>query len=91
MSLTNTENGPTGQRQSQGAARREVLYMALPMIVAMASSTVMHFVDSWMVSRVGTTEIAAVAPAGAWVFILIGFLIGLLSCTSTFVGAVPMV
>ena len=86
MSLTNPENGAAGQRQSQGAARREVLYMALPMIVAMASSTVMHFVDSWMVSRVGTSEIAAVAPAGAWVFILIGFLIGLLSCTSTFVG-----
>jgi len=82
----NIENTEHERAASNGHALSEVLSMALPMIVAMASSTIMHFVDSWMVSRVGTAEIAAVAPAGAWVFILISFLIGVLSCTSTFVG-----
>ena len=86
MNLVNTEDRTAASGAPHGHALSEVLSMALPMIVAMASSTMMHFVDSWMVSRVGTTEIAAVAPAGAWVFILIAFLIGVLSCTSTFVG-----
>jgi MATE family multidrug resistance protein len=86
LNLENTEHERAASDASHAHALREVLSMALPMIVAMASSTMMHFVDSWMVSRVGTEEIAAVAPAGAWVFILISFLIGVLSCTSTFVG-----
>ena len=82
-----TENNEFGtQQESQIVALKAVLTMSLPIIVAMASSTIMHFVDAWMVSRVGTEEIAAVGPAGSWVFILIAFLIGVLSCTSTFVG-----
>lgn len=64
----------------------EILTMAFPVIVAMASSTVMQFADFWMVSRVGTDEAAAVSPAGILVFTIISFFAGVLTCTNTFVS-----
>jgi MATE family multidrug resistance protein len=65
---------------------REILWLAFPIIVAMASSTLMGFVDFWMVSHVGVDEAAAVSPAGIVVFTFISFFSGILSCTNTFVS-----
>jgi len=64
----------------------EILWLAFPIIVAMASSTLMGFVDFWMVSRVGVDEAAAISPAGIIVFTFISFFSGILSCTNTFVS-----
>lgn len=86
LSLAREKGEVRVDQGSELGALREVLAMALPIIVAMASNTLMYFADSWMVSRVGTNEIAAVGPAGAWVFVLISFLFGVVTCTSTFVG-----
>jgi len=68
------------------AGLHEVLRMAFPVIVAVASATAMQFVDFWMVSQVGEAQTAAVTPAGMLVFMPISFLIGVLSCNSTFVS-----
>ena len=65
---------------------REVMAMGAPIIATMSSSTIMQFVDFWMVAQVGKAETAAVAPAGIAVFTLTAFLMGLARCTNTFVA-----
>ena len=65
---------------------REVLWLAFPIILAMASSTLMGFVDYWMISRLGVDEAAAASPAGITIFTFISFFSGILSCTNTFVS-----
>jgi MATE family multidrug resistance protein len=80
------KSGHIVERESQMAVLRDVLRIALPMIVATSSATIMQFVDALMVSRVGAEETTAVVPAGISVFVFMAFLIGILSCTSTFVG-----
>ena len=69
---------------TSAALVREVLVMGAPIIAAMGSSSVMTFVDFWMVSRVGQAETAAISPASITVFTLTAFLIGLARCTNTF-------
>lgn len=63
---------------------RAVLVMAAPIIVTTSSRAVMNFVDTWMVSRLGLAEAAAVGVGGIMVFSLIGFGLGLTSAVSTF-------
>ena len=46
------------------AGIKEILNLALPIILSMASYTLIGFVDTWMVAQVGTEEIAAAMPAG---------------------------
>ena len=43
---------------------RYMLKLAGPMIVTTISFTAMQFVDRFMVSRLGTTALAAILPAG---------------------------
>lgn len=65
---------------------KEVLGLSLPVIVAVASVTLMQVADFWMVAKLGEAQAASVMPAGMLVFTLISFLIGVLSCNSTFVS-----
>lgn len=72
--------------QNTFTALGEVLGLALPIIVAVGSATIMQFIDFWMVAQFGKDETAAVTPAGSLVFTITSFLIGLLSCNNTFVS-----
>jgi Na+-driven multidrug efflux pump len=45
-----------------------MLKLAAPMVVAHISFTIMQFVDRFMVSRLGTEELAAILPASMSVF-----------------------
>ena len=65
---------------------REVLAIAFPVIVAMASHTLMTFVDTRMLAGYGMNELAAVGAAGAVAFTIIAFMFGTAGCTSTFVS-----
>ena len=65
---------------------REVLGIAFPVIVAMASHTLMTFVDTRMLAGYGKNELAAVGAAGAVAFTIIAFMFGTAGCTSTFVS-----
>ena len=76
----------TVQQENPRSGLSDVLMTAFPVIVAVASATVMQFVDFWMVAKVGTDETAAITPAAILVFTVISFLIGLLSCNNTFVS-----
>lgn len=70
----------------RGASLREVSSMAAPVVVTMASATLMGFVDSWMVSKVSKTDFAAVTPAALMAFTLIAFIDGLSTTNNTFVS-----
>ena len=63
-----------------------VLSISFPVIVAMASHTLMGFVDTWLLAEYGRDEVASVGAAGAVVFIFIAFVFGTSNCTSAFVA-----
>ena len=66
------------------AGIKEILNLALPIILSMASYTLIGFVDTWMVAQVGTEEIAAAMPAGIIAYTLTAFPLGITQCVSTF-------
>jgi MATE family multidrug resistance protein len=65
---------------------REVWLLAYPVVITMVSHTVMMFVDTAMVGRLGATELAAVGLAGILTWTLFSFFNGLLISINTFVA-----
>ena len=65
---------------------RHMLKLAAPMVVATISFTVMQFVDRYMVSRLGTTALAAILPAQFVSFLPNSFAIGAITILNTFVS-----
>jgi len=63
-----------------------MLKLAIPMIVTNISFTVMQFVDRFMVSRLGTNELAAILPAGIISFLPASFALGVMTSVNTFVS-----
>ena len=63
-----------------------MLKLAAPMVVAHISFTAMQFVDRFMVSRLGTEELAAILPAGYVGFLPASFAIGVMTSVNTFVS-----
>src|SRR5688572_32379320 len=64
----------------------ELLRLALPTIAQMASYTVMHFIDTLMLSRVGNDAAAAAGTAGLFSFTLISFGFGVLLLVNALVS-----
>ena len=72
--------------ESDRALRREVVRVAWPLVVSMLSYTAMGLVDTLMVARLGTVEVAAVGLATA-VYFTIGCLgLGLLGAVKILVA-----
>ena len=65
---------------------REVLVLALPLIVSTASWTVMHFVDRMFLLWYSTRAMAASMPAGMLHFTLICLPLGVAVYANTFVA-----
>lgn len=65
---------------------REVWLLAYPIVVTMLSRTAMMFVDTAMVGRLGSTELAAVGLAGILTWTLFSFFQGFLGSVNTFVA-----
>lgn len=65
---------------------REVMGLSLPVIVAMASHTLMGLVDTVMLAHYGPNELAASGAAGVMAFVVGAFIFGTANCTSTFVS-----
>jgi MATE family multidrug resistance protein len=63
-----------------------MLKLAAPMVVTTISFTVMQFVDRYMVSRLGTTALAAILPAQFVSFLPTSFAIGVIAILNTFVS-----
>lgn len=64
----------------------ELLGIAGPTIAQMASYTVMQFIDTWMLSRLGTDAPTAAGNAGIFAFTLICFGLGVIGLVNTLVS-----
>ena len=64
----------------------ELLSLAAPTVAQMASYTLMQFLDTLMLSRVGTTEATAAANSGLLAFSIISFGMGVLWVVNTLVS-----
>ena len=64
----------------------ELMRLAIPTVAQMASYTVMQFIDTWLLSRLGTAEPTAAANAGMFAFSLISFGVGTLFVVNTLVS-----
>jgi len=82
--MTNTTDELAGETSSREASFSYLMKLAAPAIVSSASFTVMQFLDRYMVSRLGTDELAAVLPAGAVAFVPGSFAIGVATAISTY-------
>ena len=77
---------PLEYREGPRASLNEVLTMAMPVVIGLASTTVMGFVDTLMVARFGRKELAAVTPAALLAFTVSAFLDGVGTTNNTFVS-----
>ena len=76
----------TGQKIGRFGGYREVLWLAYPIVITMVSRTIMTFVDTAMVGRLGTPQMAAVGLAGILTWTILSFFGGFLTCVDTFVA-----
>lgn len=60
--------------------------IATPIIIINVSTTMMQFVDAFMVASLGEKELAASLPAGLMFFVPIAFMMGVLGAVNTFVA-----
>ncbi len=65
---------------------KEVMTTSGPIILGSLSYTVMGFVDTAMVARLGSDELAAVGSSNLWSYIMGCFLFGMIGCVGTFVA-----
>jgi len=73
-----------GMRYPTQTGLSEIVRLAFPIIASMASATIASFVDTWIVAQIGTTEIAAIMPAGVTAYTLTALPLGITQCVSTF-------
>ena len=72
--------------QDHATGLLEVLRLSWPASLAMLSTTVIRFVDGWMVSRVGPAPYSAQFYGWIMAFVPESFMVGLLSVVSTYVS-----
>ena len=83
-----TPDSPHGQSILRTAWRDagEILGLSFPIIVAMASHTMMGVVDTWILAQFGADELAAGGAAAGVAFTFIALIFGTANCTSAFVA-----
>jgi MATE family multidrug resistance protein len=64
----------------------ELLGLAIPTVAQMASYTVMQFLDTWMLSRLGVNEPTAAGNGGLLAWSVMGFGAGVLFCVNALVS-----
>ena len=87
----NTETGVADSSEPVGwwsrpCGGREVLRMAIPLIVSTGAWTVMNFIDRMFLLRYSEESMAAVLPAGMVHFAIVSFPLGMASYANTFVA-----
>jgi MATE family multidrug resistance protein len=71
---------------SPRSALVELLYLAMPTVAQMASYTLMQFINTWQLSRLGTDEPTATGNAGIISFAIMCFGVGVLFLVNTLVS-----
>jgi len=73
-------------RSSPAPTYRELLRVAIPLIITSASFTMLHFCDRMFLSWYSPTALQAVVPAGILSFTLISFFMALCAMSNSFVA-----
>lgn len=76
-------------RRSTQAERRmlwEMFQKALPIIITQYSAIAMQLFDAWMLAKLGTTELAAIASSGMLILLMVTFGAGFMSAVITTVS-----
>jgi len=79
---------PTMQakRSTKGGNAREVIAVALPMVVSLCCDTVLVFTGRWVVARLGGSSMNAVFAGGLTAFAMQTFFVGLIGYSTALVG-----
>lgn len=75
-----------GQRWARPNGYRQVLAIGLPMVISMASTTVMHFTDRMFLAQYSLNAIAAAMPAAMASFLFMAFFMGTAGYVNVFVA-----
>ncbi len=86
MSIGEQATGPGGRKLPASGGVRELLAVALPMVVSHACDTVMTFTDRAFLSRLGPEQMNAAMSGGLTSFMLATFFIGLVGYTTALVA-----
>ncbi|MBW2231540.1 MAG: MATE family efflux transporter [Deltaproteobacteria bacterium] len=78
--------GPPDSRPTDRGSVREVAVLAYPVVLTQLSMTTMGVVDSAMVGRLGSTELAAVGFGGIWMWTIFCGFIGTSTGLQTFIS-----
>src|SRR5215470_12357688 len=82
-----TLDTPVAERvQNPAGGLREVVTLALPVILTSLSATLMMTVDAVMVGRLGATQLGAVGYGGIWFWTALSLFAGAASGVQTFVA-----
>ncbi len=65
---------------------REVIELAVPVVLTNISITAMQIVDSVMVGQLGAAQLASVGFGGVWLWTIMCFFVGTTTCVQTFVS-----
>jgi MATE family multidrug resistance protein len=77
---------PTSLDESSASPLMELLSIALPTVAQMASYTIMQFIDTWMLSRIGPLAATSASNSGILSFAFVGFGMGVLIIVNTLVS-----
>src|SRR3954462_2933178 len=83
MQPSEYQTPPTQREQSP---LMELLALAGPTVLQMMSYTLMQFIDTWLLSRLGYVEAAAVGMSGLLTFALFCFGLGVIQLVNTLVS-----
>ncbi|MBN2580324.1 MAG: MATE family efflux transporter [Pirellulales bacterium] len=86
MTSLNLQNGQETSWWSRPCGGRDVLAIALPLIVSTASWSVMNFIDRMFLLWYSKAAMAAALPAGMLYFTLVCFPMGIAAYVNTFVA-----
>jgi len=78
--------GRIGERWKEEAGYRQLLVVAIPLILSMGSFSILIFVDRVFLARYSADALAAAQPAGMLNFSVLCFFLGVAMYTSTFVA-----
>src|SRR5215470_5900991 len=81
-----TIDTPFTFRETARGGLREVVALALPVVLTNLSATLMMTTDAAMVGRLGATELGAVGYAGIWYWTALSLFSGAATGVQTFVA-----
>lgn len=86
MTVADAEPVASGSGMTFGEGARKLLRLSFPMVITECAVALIQFTDAWMISWLGSDELAALSPAGLLIFVIHSFALGFLAAMTAFVA-----